>query len=122
MDSENSGDGGLSLVGRDQATIDAKGSLSALDADFGGDSELTLEGQLETLTLRTGDAASVDASALITGDVDLEHGSSGDVRLCATGTVRGTMTGAGDLVLLCDAGAIEVERLAEGIVLAPPPP
>ncbi len=122
VDGESSDQGGLTLVGRDRATIDATGSLDALDADLGGDSSLSLAGQVAALTLRTGDAARVDASALIADDVELGHGSSGDVQLCATGTIRGTMSGAGDLVLLCQPGAIEVERLGEGRVLPPPPP
>jgi len=113
--------GELTLDGREGSTIEALGTLEAIHADLQDDSALTLEGAVATLALVTADAATVDASALTAGDLTLEHDSSGNVRLCASGTIRGTLTGAGDLVLLCAPTSIEVDVLGDGSIVEPPP-
>ncbi len=114
--------GGLALDGRDQSTIDAVGALATLDADLRGDSALTLDGTIMTVALVTADAATVNGNDLVAGDVTLEHGSSAHVRLCANGTIRGTMTGTGDLILLCAPAALEVDVLGDGLIVEVPPP
>ena len=114
--------GGLALDGRDRSTIEAVGTLATLDADLRGESALTLEGTVVEVALVTADAATVNGNDLIAGDLTLEHGSSEHVRLCASGTIRGTMTGAGDLILLCAPAALEVDVIGDGSIMEVPPP
>ena len=114
--------GDLTLDGRDRSTIEALGALETINADLRDGSALTLEGAVATVALVTADAATVDASALTAGDVTLEHGSSENVRLCASGTISGSITGSGDLVLLCAPASIEVDLLGHGSIVEPPTP
>ena len=109
----------LTVRARDQATIRAVGKSDFLAIDGLQDTSIELAGSAQEIDLKTVDAATIDASALTVVDAEISHESSGEVRLCASGTIRGTMRGQGSLVLLCPPSSLEVEVLGEGSILWP---
>ncbi|MCB9565735.1 MAG: DUF2807 domain-containing protein [Myxococcales bacterium] len=109
------------LKGRGDATLRASGSASEASVDAGDRATVELVGAFEVLTLRSSGAGHLvvgDAAAL---DLVVDLGSSEDVRACATGTVSGTLHGAGSLILTCTPGSLDVEVNGEGEVIVEPP-
>ncbi len=109
----------LTVRARDQATIRAAGESDVLTVEAHQDALIELTGASQSIDLQTADAATIDGSALTVVDAEIRHGSSGEIRLCASGTIRGEVRGQGSLVLLCPPTSLEVEVLGEGGIQGP---
>jgi Putative auto-transporter adhesin, head GIN domain len=97
------------------------GGVSATDLDVGdlavessGAGNVTLGGDAEVLRLDSSGAGGVDASALLAGRIEVDSSGAGEVAVQTDGTVDGTLSGSGDLVVTGDPSRIDVEDMGSG--------
>ncbi|MEZ4384384.1 MAG: DUF2807 domain-containing protein [Nannocystaceae bacterium] len=109
----------LELRARDQSALKASLTAAAVDVDVDHKAAVTLLGEAATLEVRAAGSASVDAAELTVVDATIDHASAGELRLCATGALRGALRGDGALVLLCAPSELDVEVTGEGVITGP---
>jgi hypothetical protein len=85
-----------------------------LEVEASGAGDVTLEGDAEVLRLSASGDGAVDAGGLLAGRVEVDTSGAGDVTVNTDGTVDGTLSGSGDLIVTGDPTRIDVEDLGGG--------
>jgi len=102
-----SGSGGLIL----RNILSEEGEIT-----LSGSGNVELTGTSTTLDIASTGSGEIDASACISTDVDVDSSSSGDMRVHATNTVVGTMSGSGDLYIT-GRPSVQVDQRGSGMVV-----
>ena len=99
------GDGDVTIRGLDGAS---------LEIEVRGDGAITLDGQLDRLTLDLSGDVSVSAEDLAVEELRLEDTGDGDVVVQVADTVTGKVDGEGTVTIIGDLATIDVQQNGNG--------
>jgi hypothetical protein len=103
----------ISALGWGGMVVDGVAS-DVLKATIGGDAPVRMQGTANTLDLYTAETAEFDAQRLLTSDIDMEVDGNGDVRVYATRSVNGVVSGDGDVYILGPEPEVDLRLSGNG--------
>lgn len=108
----------ISALGWGGMVVDGVAS-DVLKATIGGEAPVRIQGTANTLELFTAETAEFDAQRLLTSDVEMEVDGSGDVKVYATRSVSGVVSGDGDVYILGPEPEVDLRLIGNGTLYAP---
>ncbi|MEZ4451986.1 MAG: DUF2807 domain-containing protein [Nannocystaceae bacterium] len=111
---------GIGLRAADDGIADLTlGDPATLAAEGLGRASITLRGALQDLEVTTQDAASVAAGELVAARIHVDLGGTGEVVLCPTESLTGTVRGPAVVTVACEPAFVDLEVVGDGVVQGP---